>query len=276
MKRSLLLSVFLLVALCVAQAVAFAAEGGVDWGAGTIRAKGYGVPMEGPLPKGQKIASAREAAVAEVYAALAEQAEGVAVDSERTVRNMQLMSKETNTKVAAVIKNAKIVDEKWDGELYWVEMEMPLYGASNSLSSAVLPETKPAEREHFPKVTTKVKVTLEIQKVRDAGGYTGLVVDCRGLNLTPAMSPVIKNTSGPKIYGYKNLDSKKVIHNGMAGYARDLSAATRAGNRPLVVKAVSLDNHNFNPVLSVEDANRVLAENEVSHFLENCAVVFLR
>ena len=276
MKKSFLLSVFFLVALCVAQAVAFAAEGGVDWGAGTIRAKGYGVPMEGPIPKGQKIASAREAAVAEAYAALAEQAEGVAVDSERTVRNMQLVSKETHTKVAAVIKNAKIVNEKWDGELYWIEMEMPLYGASNSLSSAVLPETKPAERESFPKVTTKVKVTLEIQKVRNAGGYTGLVVDCRGLNLTPAMSPVIKNTSGTKIYGYKNLDSKKVIHNGMAGYASDMGGATRAGNRPLVVKAVSLDNHNFNPVLSVEDANRVLAENEVSHFLENCAVVFLR
>lgn len=276
MKKSFLLSVFLLVALCVAQAVAFAAEGGVDWGAGSVRGRGYGVPMANPVSQGQAVASAREAAIAEAYAALAEQVAGVSVDSERTVRNMQLASKETNTKVNAVIKNAKIIDEKWDGELYWVEMEMPLYGASNSLSSAVLPVTPPQERVSFPKPTTKVEVTVEIQQTRSAGGYTGLIVDCRGLSLTPAMSPVILNTSGTKIYGYKNLDSKKVIHNGMAGYASDMGGATRAGNRPLVVKAVRLNNHNFNPVLSVEDANRVLAENDISHFLDNCAVVFLR
>ena len=278
MKKSLFLSVFLIVALCVAQAVAFAAEGGVDWNVGTVRGRGYGVPMANPVNPGQAVATAREAAIAEAYAALAEQVAGVSVDSERDVKNLQLMSKETNTKVNAVIRNAKIVNEKWDGNLgmYFVEMEMPMYGASNSLSSAVLPVTPPQERENFPKPTTKVEVTVEIQQTRNAGGYTGLVVDCRGMSLTPAMSPVIKNTSGTKIYGYKNLDSKKVIHNGMAGYASDLGGATRAGNRPLVVKAVSLDNHNFNPVLSVEDANRVLAENEVSHFLDNCAVVFLR
>ena len=229
MKKSFLLSVCLMAALFVAQAVAFAAEGGVDWGAGNIRATGYGVPMAGPISQGQAVATAREAAIAEAYATLAEQVDGVAVDSERTVKNMQLVSKETHTKVAAVIKNAKIVDEKWNGELYLVTMEMPLYGASNSLSSAVLPETKPAEREKFPKPTTKVEVTVEVKQTRQAGGYTGLIVDCRGLNLNPAMSPVIKNTSGTKIYGYKNLDSKKVIHNGMAGYARDVSGAGRAG-----------------------------------------------
>ena len=276
MKKSLLLSMCLIVALCVAQAVAFAETGGVDWGAGSVRGRGYGVPMANPVSQGQAVASAREAAVAEAYAVLAEQVAGVAVDSERTVRNMQLVNKETNTKVAAIIRNAKIVNEQWDGELYWIEMEMPLYGASNSLSSAVLPVTPPQERVSFPKPTTQVEVTVEVQQTRNAGGYTGLIVDCRGLSLTPAMSPVIKDASGTKIYGYKNLDSKKVIQNGMAGYASDMDGANRAGNRPLVIKAVSLDNHNFNPVLSVEDANRVLAENDISHFLDNCAVVFLR
>ncbi len=276
MKKSFLLTVFLIVALFVAQAVAQAADGGVDWGAGAVRGRGMGVPMAGPVSQGQAIASAREAAIAEAYAMLAEQVSGVSVDSERTVRNMQLMSKETHTKVAALIRNAKVVDEKWNGEIYIVELEMPLFGATQSLASAVLPPTPPQERQSFPKPTTQVNVTVEVQQTRDAGGYTGLIVDCRGLSLNPAMSPVIKNTSGTKIYGYKNLDSKKVIHSGMAGYAYDMGGATRAGNRPLVVKAVSLDNHNFNPVLTVEDANRVLAENEVSHFLDKCAVVFLR
>ena len=108
------------------------------------------------------------------------------------------------------------------------------------------------------------------------GGFTGLVVDCRGLGLKPVMSPVIKNAEGQAIYGYKNLDYDKVIAEGMAAYTTSPDKISRAGSNPLVVKAVSLDNHNGNPVLSVADANRVLMENGKAGFLENLKVVFLR
>lgn len=108
------------------------------------------------------------------------------------------------------------------------------------------------------------------------GGFTGLVVDCRGLGLKPVMSPVIKNAEGQSIYGYKNLDYDKVIAEGMAAYTTNPDKISRAGSNPLVVKAVSLDNHNGNPVLSVADANRVLLENGKSGFLDNLKVVFLR
>lgn len=108
------------------------------------------------------------------------------------------------------------------------------------------------------------------------GGYTGLIVDCSGLGLRPVMSPVIKNADGTPIYGYKNLDSAKVIAKGMAGYTQNIASAPRAGSRPLVVKAVALENHNGNPIVSVADANRILVENKASGFLDNCAVVFVR
>ncbi len=108
------------------------------------------------------------------------------------------------------------------------------------------------------------------------GGFTGLVVDCRGLGLKPVMSPVIKNAEGTPIYGHKNLDYDKVVAQGMAAYTTDPEKLPRAGSNPLVVKAVSLDNHNGNPVISVADANRVLLENGKSAFLDNLQVVFLR
>lgn len=109
-----------------------------------------------------------------------------------------------------------------------------------------------------------------------AGGYTGLVVDCRGMGLRPVMSPVIKNANGQAIYGYKNLNYDKVVANGMAGYTRDINSVARAGSHPLVVKAVALDNQNGNPVLSVADANRVLIENGATGFLDQTNVVFVR
>ena len=108
------------------------------------------------------------------------------------------------------------------------------------------------------------------------GGFTGLVVDCRGLGLKPVMSPVIKNAEGTPIYGHKNLDYDKVVEQGMAGYTDNPEKLSRAGSNPLVVKAVSLDNHNGNPVISVADANRVLLENGKAAFLDNLKVVFLR
>ena len=176
-----------------------------------------------------------------------------------------------------------------------------MYGVSGSLASAVFdetpqlesfPEPVPSVAPAEPNVNVNVTVTTGGGTVPPAvtpppataptnygkpvGGFTGLIVDCRGLDLRPVMSPVIRNAEGTPIYGYKNLDSKKVIHNGMAGYARDFSAAGRAGSNPLIVQAVAVENHNGNPVVSVADANRILIENRASGFLDNCAVVFIR
>ena len=109
--------------------------------------------------------------------------------------------------------------------------------------------------------------------------YTGLVIDCRGMNLNPVMSPVIKNANGQAIYGHKNLDYDKIIVNGMASYAGDAYdqiSRERAGNNPIVVKASRLDDINANPVVSVADADKILSANQSDKFLENCAVVFLK
>ena len=107
------------------------------------------------------------------------------------------------------------------------------------------------------------------------GDYTGLIVDCRGLGLKTAMSPVIKNVNGTKIYGHKNLDVDKMISMGMVDYVSDPQKVSRAGKNPLVVKAVALENFNCDPVVSLEDSNRILIENYVTKFLKALNVVFL-
>ena len=107
------------------------------------------------------------------------------------------------------------------------------------------------------------------------GGYTGVIIDCTGLGLRPAMSPVIKAENGQPIYGYKNLDVDKVVQNGMASYAHSEAEATRAGANPLRLRAVSVD-RSANPVLSAGDANRLLLENSASGFLDATNVVFIR
>ena len=270
-------------------AIIFAISATVDaapnWNTGTIQVTGMGVSNPA-LARTSAHASmmARRAAVADAYRQLAEAVQGVQVDAETTVEQMMLTSDIVKTRVSAVIRGARIVDE---GELagggYSVTMEIPLFGGAGGLAETVIerptyvePIPMPAPDYRPPVDYTPPTIPDYQPPRRSSGGYTGLVVDCRGLGtLNPVMSPVIKDESGAKIYGHKNLDYDRIIREGMATYAQDMSQASRAGSNPLIVRAVRLDDLNANPVLSMEDSNMVLYENKSSHFLEDIAVVFL-
>ena len=138
----------------------------------------------------------------------------------------------------------------------------------------VQPPAAPAPAVQAPIAPTTPPAEI-VPTGQAVGGYTGVIIDCTGLGLRTAMSPVIKAENGRPIYGYKNLDSDKVVQNGMASYARSDADATRAGTNPLRLRAVSIDN-GANPVLSANDANRLLLENGASGFLDATNVVFLR
>ena len=148
---------------------------------------------------------------------------------------------------------------------------MILFTVSNGLA-AEADETPPAEKTTLPQV---IKKSVEDFISAAQGDYTGLIIDCRGLGLKTAMSPVIKNVNGTKIYGHKDLDIDKIIEMGMVDYVDNPENVARAGTNPLIVKAVSLDNFNSDPVVSIADSNKILIENRVTKFLKELRVVFL-
>ena len=250
-------------------------DAATNWNTNVIQVTGMGVanPKMATTPAHAAM-MARRAAVADAYRQLAEAVNGVQVDAETTVEQMMLTNDTVRTKISATIKGAQIVSEgELSGGGYSVTLELPLFGEGNSIAESVF--DRPAYVEPFP--TPAPDYTPPVVDTRPAyGGYTGLGVDCRGLGqINFVMSPVIKDVRGQKIYGHKNLDPDRIIREGMASYARDMYEASRAGSNPLVVRAVYLDDLNANPVLSPEDADLVLYENNQSHFLENVAVVFL-
>ena len=264
----------------------------VDWGDKSITVTGMGTANPA-MARTQAHASmmARRAAIADAYRQLAEMVQGVQVDAETTVEQMMLTSDIVKTRVSAVIKGAVIVSE---GELtgggYSVTMKLPLFG-DNGLSTAVI--APPPVIEPFPQPAPEVIPSMpadsqtgdsvgftiisggERSPMAAIGGFTGLIIDCRGLNLNPVMSPVIKNVKGVKLYGHENLNYDLVVRDGMVNYANDRGMAGRAGSNPLVIKAKALEDHNANPVVSEEDGSRILIENGATGFLNKTAVVFL-
>ena len=131
------------------------------------------------------------------------------------------------------------------------------------------------ETESESSAPASVKKSVKDFAEMAQGIYTGLVVDCRGLGLKTAASPVIINANGTKIYGHKNLDIDKIISIGVADYVNDPKNISRAGSHPLIVKAIALENFNCYPVVSVADSNRILIENYATKFLKDLSVVFL-
>lgn len=250
---------------------------GVNWQKGTIRATG--------LASGKNRPQARRAARMDAQRNLAEQAEGVQVNSESSMRDLMLEYDVVKTSVNAVIKNAReVVPAKYfeDGTCEIV-LEMPMYGSSKSLAAAAFLPYKDQEKEPFPEPSVNSRVngiySDGLNVYRNDESYTGLVIDCSDMDLNPVMSPVIRNDGGQAIYGHKNLDIDKVIELGMASYADDANdeiSRSRAGDNPLVVKAVALQGFNANPVVSVDDSDRILIANQNDQFLDNLAVVFVK
>ena len=269
---------------------AFAApgEGTVDWEKGVVRAIGTGFSNKQHV--GQARALARRAAIMDAQRNLAEQVAGVQVTAESTMRDLEIEYDIVKTRVEAIIKGMTMVgDAKYyeDGTCE-VILEMPLYGSFESVASAAFLPFQNEAREPFPQPTTTTTTTVTTTETTAlssgtvvAGAvagpkHTGLIVNCSGLGLNPVMSPVIRNQSGQPIYGYKNLNYDRVIAYGMADYTRDINDQTRAGNNPLVVMAVSVENHNAYLVVTISDSDSIWIANQMAGFLDNCAVVFVR
>lgn len=253
-----------------------------NWNTNTIQVTGTSIKPPNSLTPLHATLQARRAAVVDAYRQLAEEVNGVHVNGETTVEQMILTSDVIKTKVDAIVKGSQIVEEgEVAGGGYFVTVELPLFGGSGGLAETLIqrptvvePIPTPAP-DYRPPVDYTPPPIPDYQPTYSTGHYTGLIIDCRGMYVNCVMSPVIKDANGRKIYGHKNLDYDRIIREGMASYAHSMGEASRAGSNPLVVRAIWLDDLDANPVLSKEDADMVLYENQSSHFLENIAVVFL-
>ena len=119
-----------------------AAEAATDWDGGRIRAEGTGVAPINTVSAAQARALARRAAIADAYRQLAEQIRGVDVDASTTVENMMVTNDTVRTHVSALVRGARIVEEKAlrDGA-YTVTLEVPVFGVSSLAGSVFTPNT---------------------------------------------------------------------------------------------------------------------------------------
>jgi hypothetical protein len=107
--------------------------------------------------------------------------------------------------------------------------------------------------------------------------YTGLVIDGRGLQARPAMSPKVFDENGAEVYGTLIVKKDYAIQQGICGYARDLTAAqsnARVTSSPLTVKAIRVQGAGMSEfVISNEDAKNIRSAKDNLTFLQKCRVM---
>ena len=204
------------------------------------------------------------AAVMDAYRYLAEEIGDLYITSGTTVQQARTVDDEINARVEKCLRGAKRISVKFedDGSCHAI-VRLPKNGPQSIAGAVLKPDVVV---EDFPKP--------KIVNIRTEVNYTGLVIDCRGMNLSEAISPVIKSSGGTEIYAYKNVGYQNALNNGMVEYSADMNSP-RAGNNPLTVKAVQISGK-CDVVVSNEDADKILYANQSTNFLINCAVVLVR
>lgn len=264
------------------------------------------IVVEGIGGAGQSMSNGYTAAKVDAHRLIAEEVNGVQIDADTTVENSIVTSDIIKTKVNGVIKGAKVVSRSVDGNGYYhVVMELPIYGGSNSLAAAVLPQVpqqgflppsdiipvdkiagvalKPDSTEANA-VAPTVPAT-QVPAVNQAtvgnlygatGQYTGLIVDCSGMGLQTAMAPAIVTEGRKIVYGLEKFSREQVLNRGYVGYSKSATEGVgRAGSNPMVIKAEGIERF-CNPVISKEAAAKILAENQMNGFLSAGNVVFVK
>ena len=212
-------------------------NGKVNWTAGYVEATGIGAPPEKFYGKPQARPAALRAATVDAYRNLLEVVRGVRVDASTEVKDYTVASDTVRAQVEGLVKGAMTIKRDYmsDGTVE-ITLRMPLSG---DFSQAVLPIPRVLKSESFDRPAGPVAPQAQPAgpaapsvSASSNGVYTGMVVDARGIQARPAMSPKIVDENGREVYGSMMVDREFAIQQGMSGYARDLTAAQTqpAGN----------------------------------------------
>ncbi|SVB05490.1 uncharacterized protein METZ01_LOCUS158344 [marine metagenome] len=247
-------------------------EGCIDWANGVFYAVGFGVPNTKFKSAAQRNYSAQVAAEQVAMRNLLRLVETTHLDSETTVQDGMLESDRIRTKIKGKIRHVQMVGAPRymsDGSVN-VTMKMQMREVIKVLAED--PRIKAFSAPH------EIQAPQALGSTSTASGvFTGLLIDARGTEISPALSPKVLNQDGDVIYGFADVDRQFSLEQGMMGYLKDPQAARtneRIKGRPFEIKALhSSGKNNADLVISNADGVRLRQMNREQSFLREARVM---
>ncbi|MCK4979612.1 MAG: hypothetical protein KAS62_04405 [Candidatus Delongbacteria bacterium] len=244
---------------------------GIDWANRTITATGIGAPN----PDAPNMAAKRAGAInaAKMYAVrdMIATVKGMYLSSENVVENYMTTSDVVKTQVEGIAKAFKMVGKPKYFEDGSVEVTV-IMSLNGDLSDLVL------GGQSFDGTALTGEADYKLSDiVPESGVYTGLIIDCRSVQLRPALAPKVFNKTGAEIYGSANVSRDFAVQQGMLGYLKDVEKAkqnSRVVGNPLVISAVGVKGTNkADIIISDEDAAKIKELSSKLNFLRECRVI---
>ncbi len=268
-------------------------NGNINWSAGYIEAVGIGAPPDRFIGKIQARPMALRAAELVAKRNLLEITKGVRIDSTTLVKDFVVESDVINSQVEGIVKGAQVVKQDYmsDGSVE-VTVRMPLLG---NFAEIIMPKAMEKKPIIQPQVTPTASPSAPPERppaalvgpppaptapVASSGPvYTGMVVDARGMQTRPAMSPKILDENGQEVYGSVIVDREFAVQQGMSGYARDLTSAqnnARVTNNPLTVKGMKTQGPGKSDII-ISNADAVALRSAADNltFMKKCRVMIV-
>ena len=253
--------------------------GTIDWETGAIVARGVGAPSQ--KDDGQSATTnARILAVARFSARenLNKMIDAICIDASRDVAGIVSTQEGLGPQIAKMIQAAREIEDRRkylsDGSVE-IFLQFQLFGGFAQL---ILPggirQIQPIQPV-MPK--TRPVVPQKSDKLPEMQAFTGLIVDARGVELTPAMAPRIFDETGQEVYGASFVSREYAVQAGVSAYRIDLDSAgsrDRIGHRPLIVRGLRVTGQNrCDIVISNADAAKLRRSSEHLEFLKQARVI---
>lgn len=259
----------LIAALFMVSAVFPQIGGTVDWTARIVKATGIGAGPEGPNQRPMAIRAAKQDALRNAL----ELIKGMSLNAQTTVANSMVEDDMINTSVSGFVQGFEYEPNPHymsDGTVE-ITVTLPFDGA-NGLNNSLFGGSANL-------VSDKPTATFKPSGVRGRG-FSGLIVDAKGIGVKPALMPKIIDEEKREIYGSAYVSRKFAVKYGMCGYAKDLAGAQkqtdRIGKSPCVVKGLKVSGPNkADIIIAKADADLVRSVARNARFLSECRVIIV-
>ncbi len=242
----------------------------MEWRNKLVQATGIGAGKTRPM--------ALRAAELDAKRKILERTKGLYLASASVMVDGAIANDKINTIAEGIVKNAHIVkgSEKYldDGSVEIIcEVKLDDNFQTVPGFSSVLMKDIDFDEEYpiVPEATYKLSDIVKDEV------YTGLIIDCKEIDIRPALAPKVFSASGKEVYGSSMVSQSYATQQGMIGYEKNIDKVKsnpRVAKNPLIVKATGVQGQNKTDiVISDSDAEKIETASKQLKFLGECRVM---